>query len=128
MTSEMRAFEYAQGIFAVLIGLAVADIATGFHRLMRSKAAVVWDPLALAAAIYALFMAVCMWFDIWGVRNFEATRHFLFYLSMVATFFLLFLIAARPARLLCGESPLLLDTGLAVPGQLSGPWSFFRAP
>jgi hypothetical protein len=94
MTPEIRAFEYALGLFAVLIGLAVADIATSFHRLVRSKAAVVWDPLALGAALYALFMAVCIWFDIWGVRNFAATRHFLFYVSLVADMFILFLIAA----------------------------------
>ncbi|HEX3846077.1 MAG TPA: hypothetical protein VHV81_01745 [Steroidobacteraceae bacterium] len=94
MTPETRAFEYALGLFAVLIGLAVADIATSFHRLVRSKAVLVWDPLALGAALYALFMAVCIWFDIWGVRNFAATRHFLFYVSLVAELFVLFLIAA----------------------------------
>jgi hypothetical protein len=94
MKPEIRAFEYALGLFAVLIGLAVADIANSFHRLARSRSAVLWDPLALTAALYALFMAVCMWFDIWGVRNFDATRHFLFYISLVADLFVLFLIAA----------------------------------
>lgn len=94
MTPENRAFEYALGLFAVLIGLAVVDIATSFHRLMRNKASVVWDPLALLAALYALGIAICMWFDLWGVRHFGATRHFLFYLSLVAELFLVFLIAA----------------------------------
>ena len=94
MTPEIRAFEYALGLFAVLIGLAVADVATSFHRLARGRAPVVWDPLALLAALFALCMAVGMWFDLWGVRHFAATRHFFFYLSMVAEFFVLFLIAA----------------------------------
>lgn len=94
MTPEIRAFEYALGLFAVLIGLAVADVATSFHRLARGRAPVVWDPLALLAALFALCMAIGMWFDLWGVRNFAATRHFFFYLSMVAEFFVLFLIAA----------------------------------
>ncbi|HEY7295315.1 MAG TPA: hypothetical protein VH916_09740 [Dehalococcoidia bacterium] len=94
MTPEIRAFEYALGLFAVLIGLAVADVATSFHRLARGRAPVVWDPLCLAAALFALCMAVGMWFDLWGVRHFAATRHFFFYLSMVAEFFVLFLIAA----------------------------------
>jgi hypothetical protein len=94
MTPEIRAFEYSLGLFAVLIGLAVADIATSFHRLLRHRATVNWDPLALLAALYALLMAICMWFDVWGVRNFAATRHFLFYLSMIASLFVLFLIAA----------------------------------
>lgn len=94
MTPEIRAFEYAMGVFSVLIGLAIADIATSFHRLMRSSAAVRWDPLTLAAALYTLCTAVYMWFDIWGVRHFAATRHFLFYLALVAELFVLFLAAA----------------------------------
>jgi hypothetical protein len=94
MTPEVRAFEYALGIFSVLIGLAVADIAASLHRLLRHRARVKWDPLALLAAGYALCMAVYMWFDIWGVRNFAATRHFFFYLGLVGQLFLLFLVAA----------------------------------
>jgi hypothetical protein len=94
MTPEIRAFEYAIGVFAVLIGLAIADIATSFHRLLRSNATVKWDPLALSAALYALCMAIYMWFDLWGVRNFAATRHFLFYLLLFAQLFVLFLVAA----------------------------------
>ena len=94
MTPEIRAFEFAIGVFAVLIGLAIADIATSFHRLLRSETPVNWDPLALSAALYALCMAVYMWFDLWGVRNFAATRHFLFYLLLFAQLFVLFLVAA----------------------------------
>lgn len=94
MTPEIRAFEYSLGLFAVLIGLAVADVANSFHRLMRSRFPVVWDPLVLLAATYALCMAVGMWFDLWGVRQFAATRHFFFYVWMIAAMFVLFLIAA----------------------------------
>jgi hypothetical protein len=91
---EVRAFEFALGLFAVLIGLAVADVATSFHRLARSTRPVGWDPLALLGALYALCLAVGMWFDLWGVRHFAETRHFFFYLWLVALFFVLFLIAA----------------------------------
>jgi len=94
MTPEIRAFEYAIGVFAVLIGLAIADIATSFHRLLRSKSTVNWDPLALSAALYALCMAIYMWFDLWGVRNFASARNFLFYLLLFAQLFVLFLVAA----------------------------------
>jgi len=94
MTPEIRAFEYALGLFAVLIGLAVADVANSFHRLVRGNVAVVWDPLALLAAFYALCLAVGMWFDLWGVRHFSQTRHFFFYLWMLADLFVLFLLAA----------------------------------
>jgi hypothetical protein len=94
MTPEIRAFEFAIGVFAVLIGLAIADIATSFHRLLRSETPVNWDPLALSAALYALCMAIYMWFDLWGVRNIAATRYFLFYLLLFAQLFVLFLVAA----------------------------------
>jgi hypothetical protein len=94
MTPEIRAFEFALGLFAVLIGLAVADIATSFHRLVRLRTRVSWDPLTLLAAVYVLLLAVAMWFDLWGVRNFAAVRHFLFYLAIVADLFVLFLLAA----------------------------------
>lgn len=94
MTPEIRAFEYALGLFAVLIGLAITDIAMSFHRLVRQASKVSWDPLALLAAIYALCLAVCMWFDLWGVRHFAATRDFLFYMSLIGEFFVLYLIAA----------------------------------
>jgi len=94
MTPEMRAFEYALGLFSVLIGLAIADIATSFHRLMRSRTPVNWDPLAMLAALYALLIAIGMWFDLWGVRDVAAACHFFFYLIMVAQLFIVFLIAA----------------------------------
>jgi hypothetical protein len=94
MTPEIRAFEYATGLFAVLIGLAIVDLATSFHRLLRTDTPVRWDPLALMAALYALCLVVAMWFDLWGVRHFDATRGFLFYLTFIAEFLVLFLLAA----------------------------------
>ena len=94
MTPEVRAFEFALGLYSVLIGLAVADIAGSVHRLARHRSAVRWDPLALLAAAYSLLISIGMWFDIWGVREVAQTRHFFFYLCMIAVLFVLFLIAA----------------------------------
>jgi hypothetical protein len=94
VTPEIRAFEFALGLFTVLIGLAIADVATSLHRLIRHSASVRWDPLTLLAALFALLMAVGMWFDLWGIRHATSVRHFYFYLVLVAAFFVLFLIAA----------------------------------
>lgn len=94
MTPEIRAFEFSLGLFSVLIGLAVADVATSFHRLVRHHPRVRWDPLALLAALFALVITVGMWFDLWGIRNATSVRHFFFYLVLVGAFFILFLIAA----------------------------------
>jgi hypothetical protein len=94
MTPEIRAFEFALGLFSVLIGLAIADIATSFHRLMRAQPRVRWDPLALLSALFAIVITVGMWFDLWGIRNATSVRHFFLYLALVGAFFVLFLIAA----------------------------------
>jgi hypothetical protein len=94
VTPEIRAFEFALGLFAVLIGLAIADVATSVHRLLRSPARVHWDPLALLAAALAIVITVGMWFDLWGIRNATSVRHFFLYLVLVALFVVLFLIAA----------------------------------
>lgn len=94
MTPEIRAFEFALGLFSVLIGLAIADVATSFHRLMRARPRVRWDPLVLLSALFAIVITVGMWFDLWGIRNAISVRHFFLYLALVSTFFVLFLIAA----------------------------------
>jgi hypothetical protein len=91
---DLDAFEYSMGLFSVVIGLAVTDVATSFHALMRSRLQVRWDPLTLAVALYTLCAAVYMWFEIWGVRRVEAPRQFFFYLALVGELFVLFLAAA----------------------------------
>ncbi|MBS0366585.1 MAG: hypothetical protein JSR67_12265 [Proteobacteria bacterium] len=94
MTPEIRAFEFALGLFSVLIGLAIADVAASLHRLMRAQPRVRWDPLALLSALFAMVITVGMWFDLWGIRNATSVRHFFQYLALVGGFFVLFLIAA----------------------------------
>ena len=94
MTPEIRAFEFALGLFTVLIGLAIVDVATSFHRLLRARRQLRWDPLVLLTALFALVITVGMWFDLWGVREATSVRGFFVYLALVGSFFTLFLIAA----------------------------------
>ena len=94
MTPAARAFEYLLGLSTVIIGLAVADIAKSLHRLVRHRDKVTWDLATLLAALYALWMCVSIWFAQWRTRDIEETRHFFFYLTLLADFFLLYLIAA----------------------------------
>jgi hypothetical protein len=94
VTPEIRAFEFALGLFTVLIGLAIADVATSFHRLVRDTTEVRWDPLPLISALFALVVTVGMWFDLWGIRHATSVRHFFLYLGLVGAFAVLFLIAA----------------------------------
>jgi hypothetical protein len=93
MSPEIRSFEFALGLFSVLVGLAIADIATSFSRLVRRGSRVSWDPLALLAALFALLVAVNMWFDLWHVRDVAGSRHYFFYLWTVAELFLVYLMA-----------------------------------
>jgi hypothetical protein len=94
MTPEIRAFEFALGLFSILIGLAIADVAASLHRLMRARPRVRWDPLVLLSALFAMVITVGMWFDLWGIRTATSVRHFFLYLALVGAFFVLFLIAA----------------------------------
>ena len=91
---SIQAFEYAVGLFTVIIGLAVVDLATSFHKLARHRRSVTWDPLALLAALYSLLLAITMWFKIWSIRDVTALGHYLFYLTLCVEFFLLFMVAA----------------------------------
>ena len=129
VTPEIRAFEFALGLFSVLIGLSIADVATSLHRLIRKHDLVRWDPLALLAALFALLMAIGMWFDLWGIRNATSVRHFFLYLALVASFFVLFLLAAaslpdevsgagRSAQLLRAKPALLLVAGMHFSNHL----------
>jgi hypothetical protein len=93
VTPEIRAFEFALGLFSVLIGLSIADVAMSFHRLMRTQR-VRWDPLVLLSELFAMVITVGMWFDLWGIRNATSVRYFFLYLALVGCFFVLFLIAA----------------------------------
>ncbi len=94
MTPEIRAFEFALGLFTVMIGLAITDIALSLHRLIRHRETVRWDPLTLLGALFALLMTIGMWFDLWGIRHATSVRHFFSYLALLASFFVLFLISA----------------------------------
>lgn len=90
----IHAFEYMAGLFTVIIGLAVVDLAISFHKIARHRRSVTWDPLALLAALYSLLLAITMWFKIWGIRDVPEIGHYFFYLTLCAEYFLLFLVAA----------------------------------
>lgn len=66
----MDTFEYNTALVAVVIGLAIADLATSFHRLLRNRKVVRWDWVSPLAALLILAELFNLW---WRWRGFEGT-------------------------------------------------------
>jgi len=64
----MTAGEYVSAFASIILALAVTDLATSFHRLLRARKRVRWDWLPLAVALLILFGTVQFWwvfFELW---------------------------------------------------------------
>jgi hypothetical protein len=66
----MGTFEYITALVAVVIGLAIADLATSLHRLLRYRKMVRWDWVAPLAALLVLVELFNLW---WRWRGFTGT-------------------------------------------------------
>ena len=63
----MTTFEYITALVAVVLGLAIADMVTSLHRLLRNRRQVRWDWVAPLAALVILVELFNLW---WSWRNF----------------------------------------------------------
>ena len=66
----MDTFEYITALVAVVIGLAIADLATSLHRLLRDRKVVKWDWVSPLAALVILAELFNLW---WRWRGFSGT-------------------------------------------------------
>ncbi len=66
----MNSFEYITVLVSIVIGLAIADIATSLHRLLRAGRRVTWDWLAPLAALLVLLELFNLW---WKWHGFTGT-------------------------------------------------------
>ena len=66
----MGTFEYITALIAVVIGLAIADLATSLHRLLRSRSAVRWNWVSPVAALVILTELFNLW---WQWRGFTGS-------------------------------------------------------
>lgn len=66
----MNTFEYITALVAVVIGLAIADLATSLHRLLRNRKIVRWDWVTPLAALLILAELFNLW---WRWRGFSGT-------------------------------------------------------
>ena len=66
----MSTFEYITALMAVVIGLAIADLVTSLHRLLRQRSAVRWDWVSPLAALLILTELFNLW---WQWRGFTGS-------------------------------------------------------
>jgi hypothetical protein len=87
----MTASEYVAAFASIILALAVTDLATSMHRLLRARKRVRWDWLPLAIALLILLGTVQFWwvfFDIWRSSSRLALGAFLpDFLTLLLLFF-----------------------------------------
>lgn len=86
--------DYISVFSAIIIGLAVADLAISLHKLMRHRARVRWDWLIFAVALLVLLNLVAVWWVtlLWygGIKDMNIAT----YLPDLAILLILFLASA----------------------------------
>ena len=90
----MTSFEYALGLFSVLMALALGDIAMNAHKLIRHCRTVRWDGRVVLSTLLVVVVIVRMWFALWSLRQVGMVLIFPFYLSLFLELMILFLLGA----------------------------------
>lgn len=74
-------FEYITALISILVGLAIADMATSLHKLLRHRRRVRWDWVAPLASLVILIELFGLW---WNWKNFGGNT-----LGEIAPYFVL---------------------------------------
>ncbi len=90
----MGAFEYLMVFTAVILGLAVCDLAVSLHRLLSAGQRVRWDWLAPLAALVAFLKIVTQWWTFFNAGPLAKGLTFEMFLGVLVASVLLFLLAA----------------------------------
>ena len=88
----MEPFEFLLLFAALLLGVAVTDLATSLHRLLGRQ--VRWDWLAPLAGLVAFLKIVTQWWTWYGLALFSKALTWEMFLSTLASSILLFLMTA----------------------------------
>jgi hypothetical protein len=87
-------FEYLMLLTAVILGLAVCDLAISVHRLLAAGGRVRWDWLAPLAALVAFLKIVSQWWTFFNAGPLAKGLTFEMFLGVLVASVLLFLLAA----------------------------------
>jgi hypothetical protein len=90
----LGAFEYLMLFAAVILGLAVCDLAVSVHRLLAAGPRVRWDWLAPLAALVAFLKIVTQWWTFFLAGPLAKGLTFEMFLGVLVASVLLFLLAA----------------------------------
>ena len=90
----MGPFEYLLAFVAVILGLAVSDLAISLHRLLSAGARVRWDLLAPLAAIVAFLKILTQWWSWFATAGIARGLTFEMFLGIVIATVMMFLLAA----------------------------------
>lgn len=90
----MGAFEYLLLFAAVILGLAVSDLAISTHRLLNAAERVRWDALPILAALLAFERIVSQWWIWHGAEGIARGLTFGMFIGVLVSTVLLFLMAA----------------------------------
>ena len=134
----METFGYLVGLFSIVIGLGLAEVAVSLNRLLRS-AGLKHDPLIFGPPILVTLMLVSIWFDTWAIRRVPNLFSFPFFVTIFAQLLLLYLLAAACVPKMANESiPLKVESYegnrryfwlvfSAYQAMYAGFWIFFAA-
>lgn len=89
----METFDYLVGLFSIVIGLGLAEVAVSLNRLLRS-AGLRHDPLVFGPPILVTLMLVSIWFDTWAIKDVPNLFGFPFFVAIFGQLLLLYLLAA----------------------------------
>jgi hypothetical protein len=87
-------FEYLLLFAAVILGLAISDLAVSLHRLLNAAQRVRWDALSLLAAALAFERIVIQWWTWHAADRIATGLTFGMFLGILISTVLLFLMAA----------------------------------
>jgi hypothetical protein len=89
----VETFDYLVGLFSIVIGLGLAEVASGLNRLLRNAGSK-HDPLIFGPPVLVALMLVSIWFDVWAVRRIPNLFSFPFFVAIFGQLLLLYLLAA----------------------------------
>src|SRR4051812_6386954 len=98
----MSVIEYISVFVSIVLGLAVAELASSFHKLMRARRRVQWDWMSLALAMAMLLEVLQFW---WLAHDWYAQSAGLRLIEFLPNLILLLLIYLMAAAVLPDEVP-----------------------